>query len=115
MSAHKLITAILPTDVDTLRLLERLKVEVGIVAADLHFARGTGRLMRERSAAAEVAQREILTAVVPAERADELFAWIYEAADIGRPHGGIIYLQSLGEATEYTLPDLPEEPGEPAA
>ena len=113
MGARKLITAILPMDVDALRVLKRLKDEQGIVSANLNFARGMGRITRDRSVASETSQREILSVVVPAERCDALFAWLYEAADIDRPHGGIIYVQPLAEASEYTLPDVPEEAGEP--
>ena len=110
--AEKLITAILPTDVDALRVLRRLKDEQGIPSANLNFARGVGRMTRDRSVTSESSQREILSVVVPEARGDELFAWLFEAADIDRPHGGIIYMQTLAEATEYTLPDLPEEAGE---
>lgn len=111
--SRKLIVAILPTDVDALRILKRLKEEQGIVSANLNFARGMGRITRDRSVSTETTQREILSVVVPAARSDEIFAWLHEAADIDRPHGGIVYVQPLAEATEYTLPDVPEEAGEP--
>ena len=68
--------------------------------------------MRGRSLTSESSQREILSVVVPEARADALFAWLFEAADIDRPHGGILYMQTLAEATAYTLPDLPAEAGE---
>ena len=110
--AQKLITAILPTDVDALRIIRRLKDEQAIPSANLNFARGVGRMMRGRSLTSESSQREILSVVVPEARADALFAWLFEAADIDRPHGGILYMQTLAEATAYTLPDLPEEAGE---
>ena len=110
--AQKLITAILPTDVDALRIIRRLKDEQAIPSANLNFARGVGRRMRDGSLTSESSQREILSVVVPEARADALFAWLFEAAAVDRPHGGIIYMQTLAEATEYTLPDLPEEAGE---
>jgi len=111
---RKLITAILPMDVDALNVLNRLKVEKGILAANLNFARGMGRITRDRDAS-DSSQREIMSVVVDTERCDEIFAWLFEAAEIDRPHGGIIYSQALAEATVYTLPDLPEETGEPGA
>mgnify|MGYP006273667231 FL=1 len=110
---HKLLTAILPMDVDALRILKRLKEEQDVLAANLNYARGMGHVTRDRASTAEVSQREILSVVVPAERADELFAWLFAAADIDRPHGGILFMQPLAETTEYSLPDLPEEAGEP--
>lgn len=111
--SHKLIVAILPTDVDALRVLKRLKEEQGIVSANLNYARGMGHITRDRSLRTETTQREILSLVVPAERSDAIFAWLYEAADVNRLHGGIVYVQPLAEATEYRLPDVPEEAGEP--
>lgn len=111
--SQKLIVAILPTDVDALRILKRLKEEQGVVSANLNYARGMGRITRDRSVSSETTQREILSVLAPVERADALFAWLFDAADMARPHGGIVYMQPLAEATEYTLPDVPEEAGEP--
>lgn len=112
---QKLVTAILPLEVDMLRLLRRLRDELGIAAANLSHARGMGRITRDRSVRATTSQKEILSVVVPEARADEVFAWLRTAADIDRPHGGILYMQSLALATHYRLPDLPEEEDEPAA
>ncbi|WP_308874229.1 hypothetical protein [Thiothrix subterranea] len=38
-----------------------------------------------------------------------MFAYIYELAEINRPHGGLMYMHGLLAATPYTLPELPEE------
>ena len=35
------------------------------------------------------------------------------AADINRPHGGIMYMHGLKRTSEYTLPDLPDEEKSP--
>jgi hypothetical protein len=112
-SPQKLVTAILPTETDALRLLKRLKEELGIASANLNYARGVGHITRDRSVRATSSQKEILSVVVPEARGDEVFDWLRSAAEIDRPHGGILYVQSLALATHYTLPDVPEEEGEP--
>ncbi|MBT6278116.1 MAG: hypothetical protein HOI95_28780 [Chromatiales bacterium] len=47
--------------------------------------------------------------IVAKERAEEVFEFIYHDAHIDRPHGGIIYMAALTQATQFTLPELPEE------
>ena len=29
---------------------------------------------------------------MPNDRADEIFEWVFETADMDRPHGGIVYM-----------------------
>ena len=110
--SNKLLTAILPSDADALAIVRRLKEERGVVAVNVNSARGLGHITRDRAESLESGQREILTVVVPSDEADGLFDWLREAADIDRPHGGILYQQTLAEATEYTLPDVPDEEGD---
>lgn len=102
----KLISCILPPGI-ALDVLEALRSEKGIVEASVNKARGTGRLtpLAYRGVGAET-EKEILTVVVPAERADELFAYIFDQARIDRPHGGIIFMNELRQATRFILPDL---------
>ena len=59
------------------------------------------------------AEKEILAVEVETDKADEIFEFIYHAADINRPHGGIMYMHSLMRSSEYTLPDLPEQEKSP--
>lgn len=105
----KLITCILPKG-RALPVLQALKEEKGIVSANINNARGTGRITprayRERLSETE---KEVLRVVVPAERHEEIFAFIHETAEIDRPHGGIMYQTGLSAATVFELPDLPEE------
>ena len=54
----------------------------------------------------EQTEKEMLTVViVPAEKADEIFAYIYELAEIGEPHHGIIFQSDLLHASDYQLPE----------
>ena len=107
---HKLITCFLPPG-RGLGLLARLKADHGITEASVHSARGMGRLTphQHRSGVGEQTEKEVLNVVVGAERADDIFAYLYEVAEIDRPHGGILFMSALGRATELKLPELPEE------
>jgi nitrogen regulatory protein PII len=107
--SHKVITCILPKG-GGLPALQNLRAHFGIVNANINNARGVGRLtpLRHRGVG-EQPEKEILTVIVAKERAEEVFEFIYHDAHIDRPHGGIIYMAALTQATQFTLPELPEE------
>lgn len=106
---RKLITCILPHGIAH-DLLEALDQELGIVEGNVNNARGTGRLAgRKLSGLGSETEKEMLNVVVPADRADEVFAFVFERARINRPHGGIIFMSDLVRATPFELPDLPAE------
>jgi nitrogen regulatory protein PII len=109
LGGAKLITAILPKG-RGIPVVRALKDEKGLAAANVNSARGTGRIThRARRKAITETEKDILTVVVPCDRQDEIFAFIYENAEIGRPHGGLIYQTDLSVATVYSLPDIPDE------
>lgn len=109
LERQKVITCILPKG-RALRIARALTKERGLTAVDIHYARGHGRLtpLRYRGIG-ETSEKEVLTVAVAAGQADEIFEYIYELADINRPHGGLMYMHALLNATPYSLPDLPEE------
>ena len=51
----------------------------------------------------------LITCVVQGGKADEIFGFFNQAADIKRPQGGIMYMYPVHRATEYHLPEVPEE------
>ena len=105
----KMITCVLPKG-SSRSVLTALKEQQGIVSANVNYARGTGRMThRALSKGMSQTEKEILTVVVPSDRADELFSFIYETADIGRPHGGLMYQTDLAASSQFTLPDIAEE------
>lgn len=108
LQRYKLITCILPAG-RGLELVEQVRA-LGVESANVHHARGLGKGSRRRGGVALYAQREILTALVRAERADELFEFLYRAADIDAPHAGMLLMESVRRAEPLTLPDLPDEP-----
>ena len=103
----KLITSFLPhgTGVPIVKLLKK---ETGICTGNIKSSRGTGS-----SAGASDFDKwvevDVLDVVVNAERADEIFSFIYEKAGIGEGNHGFMIQQSLIQSTKFSLPDLPEE------
>ena len=106
---HKLITCILPKGI-ALDVVKKLRDEKGINTGNVDSARGMGKLAPHAyRGVGEQTEKEILNVVVTAIEADEIFEYIYEAAKINYPRGGIIYMTKLQKATPYILPDLPDE------
>ena len=106
----KLITCILPKG-RGLAVVRALKDEKSLHSANVNSARGTGRMthrMARRQRRTET-EKDVLTAVVPETRQDEIFAFIHEKARIGEPHGGLMYQTALSAASVFALPDLPDE------
>jgi len=105
----RMIGAILPQGIAP-DVLRRLREEKGIVRTCIAGARKLDHLLQfaPRATGEEIAV-EILNAVVPAGRADELFEFVYVAARIDRPDGGIVFQHVLAGATHFDLPDIPEE------
>ena len=105
----KLIAAILPKGV-ALRLIRKLKDEKNINTVTLNYARGTGKLISIQNRKNVVErEQEILTVVVEEQRSEEIFEYIYEHADVNKPHSGLMYMHPLKQSTEYLLPDIVEE------
>ncbi len=105
----KRIFCILPMNVAA-GVVKRLKEVHCIMSNNISNARGVGKItpLAYRGIAGQ-SEKEILSVVVSASNADEIFEFIYHEADINRPHGGIMYMHALHKTTEYCLPDLPEE------
>ena len=106
---QKFITCILPKGIAS-NVVKQLKTEHGIISANINNARGVGKItpLAYRGIGAQ-SEKEILTVEVPEEDADKIFEFIYETANINRPHGGLIYMNKLDKATVFTLPEIPAE------
>ena len=103
----KLITSFLPhgTGVPMIKLL---KQETGICTGNINSSRGTGS-SAGISDFENWVEVDVLDVVVDADRADEIFNFIYEKAGIGEGNHGFMIQQSLIRSTKFSLPDLPEE------
>jgi hypothetical protein len=109
MKTSKLISAILPKGV-ALDVIRKLRQEKNLNTASINYARGTGKLARAPNRKHVIErEQEILTVIVDDNISDEIFEYIYQQADINRPHGGLIYMHRLIKSTEYRLPDITEE------
>ena len=107
---QKLITSIIPKGAGR-RVLQGLRREHGINTGNINMARGVGMSnpLFTRGLG-EQTEKEILTVVVSAEQADEIFDFIFDLADIGEPHHGIIFQSTLLCSSAYDLPQgLAEE------
>jgi len=99
----KLIVCILPQG-NGIVLVDRLSQEMAINSANVSTGRGRGAgPVGSIGAWDEV---DTLAVTVPANRAEEIFAFIYEAAEVGRPRGGIMYQHAVASVTTFTLPEI---------
>ena len=103
----KLITSFLPHGTGT-PLIKLLKEETGICTGNINSSRGTGSSAGTSDFDTWV-EVDVLDVVVNADRADEIFNFIYEKAGIGEGNHGFMIQQSLIRSTKFSLPDLPEE------
>ena len=103
----KLITSFLPNGTGV-PIIKLLKQETGICTGNVSNSRGTG----SSAGASDFdnwVEVDVLDVVVNADRADEIFSFIYEKAGIGEGNHGFMIQQSLVGSTKFSLPDLPEE------
>ncbi|MGR8920800.1 MAG: hypothetical protein ACU85V_14390 [Gammaproteobacteria bacterium] len=100
-AAARLITCILPAG-EGFELATALYEQLGLTAADVTHGRGASQ--RSGTFADEM---DVLTVVVAAARADEVFEYIYHEVDMGERPNRFMYQQRLEGATEYRLPELP--------
>ncbi|MBT7410320.1 MAG: hypothetical protein HN826_11505, partial [Methylococcales bacterium] len=99
----KLITAVLPKGA-SLQVIKMLKQEKSLTTANFNYARGMGKLTPVKyRGVGEQSEKEMLTVVIDKEHADDIFEYIYEVAEINRPHGGLLYMQALIQSTDYVM------------
>lgn len=110
LGRQKLITSIMPKGTGR-KVLVGLRKEHGINTGNINMARGAGMYNPlARRGIGEQTEKELLTVVVPADRADEIFEYIYDLAQIGEPHHGIIFQSDLLCSSAYEMPaELAEE------
>lgn len=102
----KLITSFLPKGTG-LDLVKALKEETGITTGNVSNSRGTGT--SSNSTFGEWIEVDVFDVIVDADRADEIFSFIYNKAGIGEGNHGFIIQSDVARSTKFILPDLPEE------
>jgi len=106
---RKLITCILPKGIAA-KVSEKLLNEKGIVTGNINNARGSGHITAKmHRKAGYQTEKEMFRVVVDSNRAEEIFEFIYNHAELHHPHGGIMYQNALMKSTEYILPDIHSE------
>lgn len=109
LSQYKTITCFLPAG-RAQGVLERLRKEMAVPSAYAYHARGAGLATRRDQRSPEYVEREMITALVPAERADEIFSFIFYASGIDQPHAGMVLMTSTPRAEMLCLNDeIPDE------
>ena len=103
---YRVITCVMPAGRGA-EVLEILRREQGVVSASLHHARGIGTqsLRRHRAYSDE---KQIITALVTAERGDAVFESIYFAAGIDAPHAGMVMMGHAFRAAGLESPPAAE-------
>lgn len=81
-------------------MLDRLREEKGIADVFFHHTRGGGISTRKGKESFRYLEREIATVLVPEDRADEIFKFIFFAAGLNQPHAGMV----LMERTRLAMP-----------
>jgi len=62
----------------------------------MHFARGIGRRKTTTlSGFGNQGERDVLEVIVPESQADAVFEFLFRAANIDQPRGGIMYMHAL--------------------
>lgn len=100
MNQVKLITCVMQEKL-SLDIVKYLQEEQKILTANRYSARGSSFLKY-----LDVRQMDVLTVVVDAQKADEVFEYLYDKAQLDRPHGGMIFQEALGRSTSYELPKI---------
>jgi len=95
---EKRITCFLPKGTGV-KIVEMLQSEKNIVSTNVHSGRG-------QRTAETWKEQEILTVIVDADRAEEIFEYIYFQGKLNEPGGGFIFQSDLNRATSFELPDI---------
>jgi hypothetical protein len=113
LAAARCILAILPDDGVDHRVIKALRLEHGITRVDTVPVRAVAALQNAEAKAGRLPEpmlARLMTAIVPADRADVLLDFIRAKAEIDRPGGGMVLMGRPLEATPFELPaDVPDE------
>lgn len=105
---YKLIHCLLPAGVAA-GVMERLLTEKGIAGSFHHHARGGGISTRKGRESFHYVEREIASVLVPEERADEIFEFLYFASGVNQPHAGMILMEKTLLARPLVMPEVDAE------
>ena len=103
----KIITIVVPRG-EGPPLLQRLydrkvcRAALGQARAPVSITRGKGTFHRTVQTSIE---KDILTVIVMAQEADDLFFWLFDAAGMDKRHGGFMFMGPAAQASPFSLPE----------
>jgi hypothetical protein len=100
----KRITCFLPKGTG-IHLVELLHDEKNIDSTNVHTGRGLRTVESVQDFGAWTEQ-DVLTVIVDAKRADEIFEFIFIQGKLNKPGGGFIYQTSLTKASRDIFPPV---------
>ena len=103
---EKRITCFLPKGAG-LKIVEMLHVEKNIDSTNVHTGRGlrTVESVKDYGAWSE---QDILTVILDADRAEEIFDFIFFQGELNKPGGGFIFQADIQRSTPFYLPEIKE-------
>lgn len=103
----RLVSCLLPQGLGV-ELQARLFSELGLTRVDVHTARGF--IGSDPAGLFNRVEKDVLSVVVEAARADEVFEWLYGEGRVAELEGRFLYMTRLESATPFELPaDVPPE------
>lgn len=87
----------------------RLHKEKGVDTCDIDRGRGRSTKNSTNKTYGEYVEVEVVTVSIEAERADEIFEFLYFEAGLDHTNGGFLYQVPVVQSTVFKLPDIPAE------
>jgi len=95
---QKLITCIVP-EANAKKGATALREKYDLQTMNKHYARGVGKSSPlAKRGIGEKTEKVVLSLLVDAAIADEVFEFLFVEADIDRPQGGMIYVNAIRRA-----------------
>jgi nitrogen regulatory protein PII len=101
---EKRITCFLPKG-SGIKIVEMLHVEKHIDSTNVHSGRGL-RTVENVSDYGAWSEQDILTVIVDANHAEEIFEYIFFQGELNKPGGGFIFQADIKRSTSFSLPGI---------
>jgi hypothetical protein len=86
---YRILTCIMPSGHGT-EVADALRREAGVIDSCVHHARGIGTHSLHHRVYSD--EKQILTALVEAAHADDVFHFLYHRAGLDQPHAGMLLM-----------------------